>query len=85
MKTRFVESDGRLYVSINYSGIHPMIAMVDGMAMVTFPRRKAVYLRLDDVIEWHENEKKFEKDSSKRDKVIEVFKNVREKLNAKKI
>ena len=56
MKTPFAEHEGRFYITIQASGIHPMIPYIDGMAIVMFPPCKKGYILLEDAIAWHENE-----------------------------
>jgi hypothetical protein len=57
-KTPYVtDKDGKdLYVKMRYSGIQTMVVLIDGIAMF-FPRKgKTAYLKVIDVIKWHDDE-----------------------------
>lgn len=82
MKTPFAEYEGRFYVTIKASGIHPMIPFIDGMRITTFPKCKKVYLRLDDVIAWHENEIEQTHGASGNKKALDLLKQARQRLAA---
>ncbi len=50
------EYKGNLYVWIKRSGIPALIPFIDGMAICTFEKSKKQYLKIEDVISWHESE-----------------------------
>jgi len=83
MKTPFVISNGKFYITIVASGIHPLIPLVDGMCINTFPKIKKAFLPLDDVIAWHEKEiKAWQGDHSHSIKCLELLKQARARLVA---
>jgi len=45
MKTPFAEYEDRFYVTIQASGIHPLIPYIDGMAIAMFPKCKKAHIR----------------------------------------
>ena len=55
-RTPVVESEGRYFISIDYSGIHPMVPYIDGMAIASFEGDKRTFLLLEDAIAWHVEE-----------------------------
>ncbi len=59
-RTPFViDRDGKeLFVEMRYSGIHPLVVMVDGLTLIFFGSGKKAYLRVEDAIRWHEKELK---------------------------
>jgi hypothetical protein len=57
-KTPYVtDKDGKdLYIKMRYSGIHTMVVLIDCISLF-FPRKgKTAYLKVIDVIKWHEEE-----------------------------
>lgn len=70
----------KLYCLLAFSGIHPMIPFIEGMHMAMFPEKDKVYLRLDEVIQWHEKE--LEKSPGKRGnaKILKLMKQTRERF-----
>lgn len=57
-KTPFaVNKEGdTLYVKLKYSGIHPLVAMFDGISLTHFGNEKTAYLKVQQAINWHEKE-----------------------------
>ena len=82
MKTPFAEYEGRFYVTIQASGIHPLIPYIDGMAIAMFPKCKKAHIRLDDAIAWHEKELEQSHGASGSKKALELLKQARERLTA---
>ena len=82
MKTPFAEHEGRLYVTIQASGIHWLIPFMDGMTIARFSGRKKSYIRLDDAIAWHENEIEQSYGASGSKKALALLKQARERLVA---
>ncbi len=56
-KTPFAECNGKLYIDFDYTGIHPMIALIDALGLVRFGGTGRRYMGLDEAIEWHEKER----------------------------
>jgi len=82
MKTPFAEYEGRFYVTIQASGIHPLIPYIDGMAIAMFPKCKKAYVRLDDAIAWHEKELEQSHGASGSKKALDLLKQARERITA---
>lgn len=82
MKTPFALFEGRFYVTIKASGIHPLIPYIDGMAIAMFSGCKKAYIRLDDAIEWHEKELEQSHGASGNKKALELLKQASERLSS---
>jgi hypothetical protein len=57
-KTPYVtDKDGKdLYIKMKYSGIHTLVVLIDGIQMAFFGKGKTAYLKVIDVIKWHDDE-----------------------------
>ena len=53
--TLFAESGGKLFVR-GSAVMHPLIPMVDGLSICTFPKDKHVYLFADEALAWCKKE-----------------------------
>lgn len=52
-----IDKDGNnLYVELKYSGLHPLVAMCDGVPLTFFGKEKKAYLKVVEAISWHEKE-----------------------------
>lgn len=56
MKGIYAECDNRLFIKANYSGIHQLILITDGLAHYYFRKGKTPYLDIQDVLKWHQKE-----------------------------
>lgn len=54
-----------LYIDIKYSGIPPLIILVEGIPTTTFTGLRRRYAELDRVIQWHRDELEAGDSSSK--------------------
>lgn len=54
--TPFAECEGELYVKAEYAGMHFLCLMYDGIEVAFFGGNKTPYLKIDNAIQWHENE-----------------------------
>lgn len=73
-------SENELFIRSTYTGIHPMVQMADGMYLCHFPEDKNVYLKVNDVIAWHENELKVSDGASGSPQVIESLQRANKQL-----
>ena len=81
----FAVSNGKFYVMIDASGIHPLVPFIDGMKIIKFPQWKQIYLFLDDAIEWHENELKNTNGQSGSTTALNLLKQPRANMTAKAV
>lgn len=51
-----VGNDNVPLIKLKYSMIHPLIIFTDGIAIIYFKGQKTPYLKVQDVIDWHEKE-----------------------------
>lgn len=56
IKEVVTDQNNRLWINAKVSGIEPFVMVVDQLSMATFSKSGPVYLRIDEVIEWHERE-----------------------------
>ena len=55
-RTPFAVRDSTLFVKAKYSGIHHLVIMCDGLPLTFFGEEKTDYMKVSEVIEWHEKE-----------------------------
>jgi stringent starvation protein B len=55
-----ITDDGRIYLRMQDTGIHPLVLMCDGVSLTFFGKKKQAYLPLEDVIAWYEREARHE-------------------------
>jgi len=56
MRRIYAECDDQLFIKANYSGIHQLILITDGLAHYYFRKGKTPYLDVRDVLKWHQKE-----------------------------
>lgn len=81
-KEIFVKTNsGRIFVLVQYSGMHSLVLLTDGLHVFFFEKDGNSYLDLDDVISWHEKEAKYIKKKhlkAKCVKYLDFFKKAKE-------
>jgi len=78
-KDLFARCEGMNFVRLDYSGISFLIACIDGLSTYHFEDSKYSYVKVDDVIAWHEKELDISNGRSGSKKVIEHLKNLKQK------
>lgn len=81
----YAEKDRVIYIRTDRTGIPRLCLLMGGIRMTIFDGTNAVYLHLDDVIEWFQSEKRESKDSSYRkelQQIIDLHTRERIRLNA---
>ncbi len=76
--TPFAEYEGKIYVKIQATGIHPLCLLSDGwVAIVRFKGDRNTYVALDQAIEWHERELKESRGRSGNRKALKALSEIR--------
>ena len=66
-----------LYIETKYSGINPLVAMIDGLPYLQWTpkgRKTRYYMKVTDVIAWHEKELRESNGQSGDKRVLKVLK-----------
>lgn len=71
-----------LYVKSKYSGIHPMVVLIDGMSITRFGKGKTCYLKVLDVIRWHTRELRITQGRGGDTKALRFFKDAYRRFRA---
>lgn len=80
-----VDADGGvLLVMSKFSGINPLVVMIDQIPIKIFPGERVWYHDVDTVIEWHQKELKASNGASGNKKVLECLKVAKAKFIAGK-
>ncbi len=78
-----VDQDSKgLYVKLRWSGISPLVAMIDGLSLTFFGKGKTAYLSVETVLDWFKNElrlspgsKRFQDGVMAYERILERFRN----------
>jgi hypothetical protein len=80
----FIDEDV-LYVELKYSGMHPLIPMIDGIPLLLWTpkgRKSKTYMKVTDAINWHEKELRESNGQSGNKRVMEALQSALKRFEA---